>query len=181
MRLMYLSFFSVALLANFVGTSWAAETETSKLPEAAPSINAVQNVQNSKAVSSESLQATAEDILAAFKKEGLPIGETVVYSAATDPNNRLGRPGQYTGKASWVDTRVKQSEFSNGPAGGTVEVFAGQKELAARRDYIKSVQEGMPMLQQYIFESGNALLRLEFALTPDQAAEYQRVLQSFFE
>ena len=44
------------------------------------------------------------------------------------------------------------------------------------RDYIESVTAGTPILKQYIHQSGNALVRLECDLTPDEAAEYETVL-----
>lgn len=181
MRLLTRSLIFLTLLANAGGLVCAAKAATPESTSSGPSVVVAENTVESGADSLNVAQPSAEAIVEAFQAAGLPIGESVVYTATTDPNHRLGRPGQYTGKASWADTRIEQPESSDGPTGGTVEVFASKDELAARRDYIKSVQESMPMLQQYILESGNALLRLEFALTPDQAAEYERVLESLYE
>ena len=181
MRLLTRSLILLTLLANAGGLAFAAKAAASESTSAGPSVVEAENTTEAGADSLNVPQPSAEAIVAAFQAAGLPIGDSIVYTATSDPNDRLGRPGQYTGKASWADTRIEQPELADGPTGGTVEVFAAEDELAARRDYIKSVQQSMPMLQQYIFESGNALLRLEFALTPEQAAEYERVLRSLYE
>jgi hypothetical protein len=53
---------------------------------------------------------TPEQIIAALKSAGLPIGAVRSYTASTDPNKLLGRPGQYTGKANFRDRRLVEQE-----------------------------------------------------------------------
>lgn len=48
-----------------------------------------------------------ESLVAEFTAAGLPISTSVVFTAETDPNDNLARPGQYTGKVSWVDERLR--------------------------------------------------------------------------
>lgn len=127
-----------------------------------------------------------DDIIAAFKDAGIPIGETIIQTAETDPNERLGRPGEYTGSAQFEDTRVVQPEpmseleFNEPdlPVGGVIEVFDNNKDLQARKKYLEQVYESMPSVKQYIYASEFGLLRLEFSLTPDQAKEYETVFMS---
>src|SRR6266480_581810 len=46
---------------------------------------------------------SADQILQGLKAKGLPIGAVTTYTAASDPNHLLGRPGQYTDKVSFKD------------------------------------------------------------------------------
>jgi len=120
--------------------------------------------------------ATVEDIVNAFENSGIPIAWVEVYTAETDPNELLGRPGQYIAKANWADDRLEQS--GGDPRGGTVELFKSQGDLRKRKEYIETVIQAFPPLAEYIYAKGNALLRLDHGLTPAQAAEYQEVFES---
>lgn len=129
---------------------------------------------------------TVDSAILAFKDAGIPIGEVVIQTAETDPNNRLGRPGEYTGSAQFEDKRVEQLEpipeldldEPDLPLGGTIEIFNNEKDLQARKQYIEQVYEMMPAAKEYMYASGLALLRLEYELTPTQAQEYEAVLNS---
>jgi len=119
---------------------------------------------------------TAEEIVAAFKDAGLPIGTVEIYDAANDPNEMLGRPGQYTAKFNFADTRLEQS--GEDVRGGSIESFDNEKDLQNWADYIKSIGEDMPIFAEYQYTSGLMLLRLDKGLAPDQAAEYDAVFQT---
>ena len=117
---------------------------------------------------------TAQGVLDAFTAAGLPLQDVHVYTAENDPNSLLGRPGQYIGKASWNDGRHPADD----PDGAnTIEVFPDEAAMIKRRDYIASVTGDNPMLLQYMQAHRNALVRLDKQVTPDQAAEYKRVLE----
>ncbi|WP_337881750.1 hypothetical protein [Chromobacterium haemolyticum] len=115
-----------------------------------------------------------ESVLSAFKKAGLPVEKQEVYTAETDSNKLLGRPNQYVAKANWADRRLEQSGESM--KGGTVEIFKSEDDLRARKEYVERIGKAMPMMAQYQYQNGLVLIRLDKALTPDQAAEYQKVL-----
>ena len=127
-----------------------------------------------------------EEVIAAFKDAGLPLGEVIIQTAETDPNERLGRPGEYVGSAQFEDTRIEQpkpmSELEYDepdlPVGGVVEMFENNKDLQARKHYLEQAYEMMPSVKQYIYASEHGLLRLEYSLTPDQAKEYETVFMS---
>lgn len=127
-----------------------------------------------------------EDVVAAFKGAGLPLGEVIIQTAETDPNERLGRPGEYIGSAQFEDTRIEQPEPMSElefdepdlPVGGVIEMFENNKDLQARKQYLEQVYEAMPLIKQYMYASELGLLRLEFSLTPDQAKEYETVFMS---
>src|SRR5665647_137930 len=63
---------------------------------------------------------TAAEVLDGLKSAGLPIGNAVEYTAETDTNKLLGRPGQYTGKANFEDTRIDEDTQS---LNDSIEVF----------------------------------------------------------
>lgn len=127
-----------------------------------------------------------EEVIAAFKDAGLPLGEVIIQTAETDPNERLGRPGEYIGSAQFEDSRVKQLEpmpeietdEPDLPLGGTIEVFDNDKDLQSRKQYIEQVYEMMPSAKQYMYVNKLVLLRLEYELTPNQAKEYETVFMS---
>lgn len=121
----------------------------------------------------------AKALVAALKSAGMPIGKTDVYSASNDPNKLLGRPGQYTSKVNFIDTRVKEPvtdgiEVSNG---GSVEVFANQTDAKTRYEYVAKIAKSMPMLNEYDFRDGDVVLRISNSLTPTQEKKYEVALK----
>jgi len=119
---------------------------------------------------------TAEDILTALKTSKLPIEKEIAYTAENDPNKLLSRPNQYIGKANWNDKRV--DALTPDERSMTVEVFASAEDLESRRKYVENIGKAMSALTQYQYVHKNALLRLDHKLTPEQAAEYEKVFKS---
>lgn len=129
--------------------------------------------------SDASKQTKVEDVLAALKADGLPIGDQVVYTAENDPNKMLGRPGQYTGKANFIDTRVEltHKEDIDVGNGGSVEVFSDDSDAEKRHKYVSSIAKSSSMFNEYDYLAGNIVLRVSSELTPDQAAAYEAALK----
>jgi hypothetical protein len=121
---------------------------------------------------------SAPDIIHAFRMAGLPLGEVVEYTAETDPNSLLGRPGQYFQKFSWKDTRVRKTDDPGTDTGGTVEVFANAEDMEARKAYVDTIAQSAALLTQYSFGKGVVLVRLTRELTPEQASEYENILMN---
>lgn len=122
---------------------------------------------------------TDAGILAALQAAGLPIAETVVYTADTDPNHLLGRPHQYLAKANWHDTRLPAPKNPAAPEvsdGGGLEIYADAGGAAARGAYIAGIGKSMAALAEYDYLYGPILLRLSKDLTPAQAAAYTTAL-----
>lgn len=127
--------------------------------------------------------ATAEGILAALVQQGLPIGEQVVYTEETDPNERLGRPGSYVGKAAWLDVRAQDGclvDEIGWDCGGDVEVFDDQAALDDRFVYLSGFANESVVGGYYMWKVENAIVRVGFALTPTEASDYDRALTSLF-
>lgn len=126
------------------------------------------------------LPGDAAGVVQLLKERGLPIGETLVYTAENDPNKLLGRPNQYTGKAAWLDTRLprENKEQLSSSDGGTVETFANATDLEARRKYVEAVTSAASPFVEYAFTEGTVLVRISKRLTPDQAAQYEALLKN---
>ncbi len=118
---------------------------------------------------------TGEEVLERFMLFELPVGETIIYDEESCPNNLLGRPGQYVGKADWEDTRVEQ--FGDSLTGGTIEIFEDEATLAKRKEYLEPFLEEA-MFLQYMFIYKNVIVRVDKELTPSQAEEYKDALES---
>lgn len=133
-------------------------------------------VSTSNETTTANKEMSAEDIVNALKEKNENIGKVVVYTAETDTNNLLGRPNQYISKVNFADNRISQ-EFvdENDAKGGTIEVFTNKEDMKKRKEYIEQISSSASMFAQYIYSKGNALLRIEKDLTPEQAKEYESV------
>lgn len=99
-------------------------------------------------------------------------------TAANDPNHLLGRPGQYTSKVTFADSRVSKADAAGFKAGdvelgGAVEAFASPADAAARAEYIESVTKGSGALSEYDYVHGSVVVRVSRFLTPAQAKQYK--------
>ena len=126
---------------------------------------------------------TAAEVVDRLQTAGLPIGTVTAYDEASDPNGLLGRPGQYTGKSVFIDTRLEASAGSvtGVEAGGDVESFDSEQALSDRANYLSAFADEPPLGGWYQYEAGNVILRVSFDLTPDQAAQYDAALQDIFD
>ena len=104
----------------------------------------------------------------------------------------LGRPGQYTSKATFEDIRIEQTnknldpEFFSElereePIGGTIEVFNNEKDMKKRKDYIEAFTSSMSMIAEYSYGKDRFLLRLDKSVTPSQAKEYEELFYEIIE
>jgi hypothetical protein len=123
------------------------------------------------------IKLTAEEIINKFKAANLPIDNIIVYTEETDENKLLGRPGSYTSKVNFADTRIDQIDKTD-PTGGTIEVFENENDALKRKEYVDSVSSGIAFLEQYQYLYKNVLLRINHQLTTDQAAEYESALKN---
>lgn len=111
---------------------------------------------------------------------------TITYTAATDPNNLLGRPNGYASKTAFRDSLVPRTygadrSLGSVDVGGSVEYYSTSAGARRRADYIQGLQARSPMLgTEYDYLDGAALLRVSGGLTPAQAgklkAEFSRVM-----
>jgi hypothetical protein len=116
-------------------------------------------------------------IVRALKAHGLPIGAITVFDASTDPAHLLSRPGFYTGKAAFRDTRVTKShDPTDFAAGGGVELFASDGDAKRRVDFERSLATSSAVFDDYNYRRGRVFLRISNELTPAQAQQYEIAL-----
>lgn len=145
-----------------------ADEKTAANPAAPDPVAATEPV---AAVVETAESLTAEQVVRALQADGMKLTDVVIYTAETDDNQLLGRPGQYVSKANFNDARHPQTTPES-----TIEVFATVAEAERRRDYVAGIGEGMPMFVQYQVLIGKTLARLNKALTPSEAAAYEKAL-----
>src|SRR4051794_32999559 len=130
--------------------------------------------------SSDISKPSAEEVIKQLQAAGVPIDVSQELTATNDPNELLGRPGQYTGKAFFHDARLRAEKDPDDPAasGGSVEVFASEADAKRRADYVRSITEGSSLFAEYSYLHGAVFIRATKKLTPDQAKVYERAASS---
>jgi hypothetical protein len=147
---------------------------TSSAPTTAPASSAPASSTTPEGSPSQS-PVTAAAIAKALKAH-VPGGTVKVWTAETDPNRLLGRPGGYESAATVVDRRSGCSKSATS-CGATVEVFAGEAEARKRSEYIQGLLRDAPALgTEYHYRSGAVLLRVSGLLTPKVAKTYEAAL-----
>ncbi|MEL7568976.1 MAG: hypothetical protein AAGU14_00265 [Eubacteriaceae bacterium] len=101
------------------------------------------------------------------------ISDIVEYSESTDPNKLLGKEGEYIGKTSFKDKRLKSTD--DNVMGGTIEVFDSLQSLELRKYKIETVyalsEQAFEKFGSYsvygtgpkmtMFVENNAILRID--------------------
>lgn len=128
---------------------------------------------------SDAAPADASAVLEQLMAAGLPISGSLVITETNDPNNLIGRPGQYVSKVVFADERASESLDENAPsndAGGSVEVFTDAATAQARSEYIQAAlaKLGPAAGTEYHYLAGRALVRVTGDLLPSVAAEYEK-------
>lgn len=123
----------------------------------------------------------AEQVTKKLSEKIPSVSLTKTYTAEDDPNKLLGRPGQYTSKAAFADSRVPKeglpADNTQTEHGGGVEVFADEAGAKARREMIEKLSQGLGgLIAEYGYVKGGVLVRVSGKLTPDQAKEYETAL-----
>lgn len=119
---------------------------------------------------------TADDVLKALKRRGLPLGTTTSLIAATDPDGQLGKPGEYSARLHFADTSLGTP--SGSPTvddGGAVEVFATAKDAARAK---RALTASNP--PETVYQKGNIVLLLSSRLATDQVSSYELALKQAF-
>lgn len=125
---------------------------------------------------------TSEQLLMSLKLYNQSLEDIEVFNEDTDPNKLLGKSGEYISKADFSDSRIKQdSEYL---CGGTIETFSSQKDCEDRVEYLSSLNSsflGILGVNAYIYQYDLAILRVDKALTEEQAEEYNSQLGEIIE
>lgn len=122
---------------------------------------------------------SADQIVQELKAKGLPIGAITVYTAETDQNHLLGRPGQYISSASFKDTRIGDVVDFGVATGGSVSTFASVTDAQHRFAYLQALStSGNALFAEYEYLDGLALLRVSSQLTPAEAKAYETAFKA---
>jgi hypothetical protein len=108
-------------------------------------------------------------VLDELRRAGLPVRDSVIYAARTDPDGLLGTAGGPEEKVAFIDARVNAGQvrdlsYGSIELGGMVEVYADPTGAAERKDGYTG--------PCWIFLRGPVLLRLSPRLTEVQAVSY---------
>lgn len=121
------------------------------------------------------VEVTAESAVTALQEKIPDITSITVYDEETDPNENLGRPGQYIGKADFFDSRMEYEEDN----AGTIEFFSSKSDCDDRYEYLCKLSDpelGAFGVNQYIYKYDLAVFRVSYDLTPSQAEEYKQAM-----
>ena len=152
--------------SNTDGKSAGTTTNTSR-----PSATARSSAPDTEAVDAEQVVKALTEAIGDAKT-------ATIYTAASDPNNLLGRPGGYTSKADFTDQRAKPKLDDEVQNGGSVEVYEDPATAEKRSKYITSILADVPAFgTEYHYLKDGILLRVSGALTPEQGAEYEAALK----
>ncbi|MEV8430956.1 hypothetical protein [Streptomyces chartreusis] len=148
----------------------SSDSSSSTSPKSTSSVNAA------SAEKSDAL--TAQQAVARLGKAIPELKLVQVYTEANDPNHLLGRPGGYTSKAAFSDSRIAAADVEGLDKdaierGGSVEVFKTEDEAKSRAKYIETIAKSMPSATEYHYIVGGILIRVSNLLTPTQAKEYE--------
>lgn len=102
---------------------------------------------------------TAEQVTASLQRQGIKTGKVTAYTAATDPNQLLGRQGGYTSKTEWDIT---------GDTFNSIEVYPTTAGATERIAMLESISGGL-IGDGYDYQQGPVVVRLSKVLTPLQA------------
>jgi hypothetical protein len=126
---------------------------------------------------SESATMDAKQVTQALADAVPNAKAAAVYTADTDPNNLLGRPGGYTSKADFTDDRAQPDLDDEVQKGGSIEVYDDPADATERAEFIASTLKKMKIFgTEYHYLNGGILLRVSGELTPDEAAGYEKAL-----
>lgn len=126
----------------------------------------------------EAYDITATEVLTGLIDAGLPIGDYIAYTAETDPNELLDRPGGYLSKVNFYDTSIthRSTNYSIDD-GGSIEVYPDAPGAEGRMQYLQNLGQAFSPGVEYHFLAKNVLLRLTNRLLPKQAELYGQALE----
>src|SRR5262245_16523811 len=88
-------------------------------------------------------------VLKSLKRAGLPIDGYVNYTAESDDNHLLGRPGQYVNKVNFHDRRLEKSGEFDIDGGGSIETFDYSDDAQKRYAYVHAISTSSPLFVEY--------------------------------
>ena len=106
------------------------------------------------------------------------VSGVLVQNAQTDPNHQIGRPGGYSGRASF-DLPGGDPGAAKGDTvrGGCLEVFPDAAGARRRAGYLEGLASTSPELAgQYVYAHGVYVLRVTHDVDPEVAGRLDNAL-----
>lgn len=112
---------------------------------------------------------TAKEVKKALEGSDFDVSDVVVYDEDTDPNELLGRPGQYVVKVN----------FKTNGGDGSIEGYEDIDGAKGRKKYIDNLAKTQPIAVQYIYinERRTAVLRIPKEVKPKEAKRWEKWFQ----
>lgn len=173
----------VVLVIVIAGGGIYLATKSNKTTPVASTTSTNTSNTTTKTNTTSSLQGNAEvqAVLAKVKANTPTVTATRVYTEATDPNNELGKTGQYQYDGAFYDTAASPPDavtdnYSTSD-GGTVEIYANDAGATARGTYLAQYQTGAVQAGAYKVV-GNVVLRVSENYTANQQKQMLDLMQS---
>jgi hypothetical protein len=113
----------------------------------------------------------AQQLYTVLQKGKLPVSDGTAVTAATDPDDQLGKAGGYTSRVDFLDTSLAQPGTAWSLAdGGAIEVFASEKDAKAAKKALDTANATSPSEHDYLDKT--VLLRLANGIAADQQSAY---------
>jgi hypothetical protein len=123
---------------------------------------------------------TALEVAEKLKASGLPVTNLAAQDENTDPNDLLGRPTGYTGRASFdLAAGDKAGEKYGVDRGGVVEVWPTAAAAKKRADYIQGALADNPILgSEWDYLNGAVLVRITGKVKPSEANRFRAAVEA---
>lgn len=162
-------------LGNNKNTSNNASTTTSS------KTNAPATTSTNTASTKLSGNAEVKAVLNKVKANTSTVTATRVMTQATDPNNELGKQGQYQYAGAFYDTAANPTDAVTDnydtSDGGSIEIYSNNADAKARGDYLAQFQSGAIQAGAYRVV-GNVVLRVSENYTASQQTKMLDLMQS---
>jgi hypothetical protein len=125
-------------------------------------------------------QPTSQDVVQAFRDEGLEVGESYDVDEDEGPNPvpRTYKEGTRFTIPS-LERRTTGEAKVGGPdkGAGRVFTFDSEEDLAPVRDYYEGLGRASGLFYSHVFVEGNTLLQINGELPESRANEYEAALR----
>lgn len=111
---------------------------------------------------------TVECFASSLENAGFPLSDVEIYDEDTDPNELMGKSGEYIGKFNFTH-EPKPETFQS----LTIEIFEKDADAKKRAAYVKEITEATGW-EEHIYLNSSYLLRIPSDLTAEEAELYNK-------
>ncbi len=121
---------------------------------------------------------SSEEVVEAFREEGLEVGDAYPVSKqeGASPGVQSRLPGTYEEGTRFVVPSLG-TDSAGRELGGRVLTFESEEDLAEMRDFYEGLGEAGGSFFSWVFAEGDVLVQMSGRLPEDQARRYEAVLE----